>query len=343
MEPGQLHVETLGTGGEGNDGEMALSIMESAIENMFSHLCLNYPLFLCCLMCARAVSRACRASVDKALLLLPHIAFPVRVTGPDVLAMLMRVAGANLKTVCLEGCRQLSAVDIGRILADLAARCPAVIEVNLTDCGEEAILRALAVCAQKTFAAVSPADLRAMLLALVEEEGASRCPLELLLGQITSPRLRVADEGQGFVPGRDALRKAVECAIGEEQEQKQKQEEEEEETDEMQEERVEASVYDDAAVFLVALLLACTFSADQDEEIVSFDCNRQIGRGKRAIHLVAESGGPASLLSLLTLAGADVNAKDDVSFGCRSVLREGEGVRVSGVGCVCLSLCEAGA
>ena len=318
-------------------------VVEEALSICLATLCSHGERDIRWLLLARAVSQIWREAVDTSFGFLPWIAFPIHVTGADVLALLIRVAGTNLKTVSLEGCRQLSAVDIGRILVDLAARCPAVIEVNLTDCGEEAILRALAVCAQKTFAAVSPADLRAMLLALVEEEGASRCPLELLLGQITSPRLRVADEGQGFVPGRDALRKAVECAIGEEQEQKQKQEEEEEETDEMQEERVEASVYDDAAVFLVALLLACTFSADQDEEIVSFDCNRQIGRGKRAIHLVAESGGPASLLSLLTLAGADVNAKDDVSFGCRSVLREGEGVRVSGVGCVCLSLCEAGA
>ena len=89
-----------------------------------------------------------------------------------------------------------------------------MIEVNLTDCEEEAILRALATVAKRHFGVVSPADLRAMLLALAEGEPASRCPLELLLVQITSPALRVADEGQGFVPGRDAFRKAVQCAIG---------------------------------------------------------------------------------------------------------------------------------
>ena len=161
------------------------------------------------------VSRSWRDAVHVSLPLVPRIVFPAHVTGADVLAMLMRVAGTNLKTVCLEGCRQLSAVDMGRILADLAARCPAVIEVNLTDCEEEAILRALATAAKRHFGAVSPADLRAMLLALAEGEPASRCPLELLLGQLTSPALRVADEGQGFVPGRDAFRKAVKCAIGE--------------------------------------------------------------------------------------------------------------------------------
>ena len=315
---------------------------EAALIVCFATLCLHGLLDLRWLMRARGVSRTWRDAVDRAFSLLPGIAFPAHVTGADVLAMLMRVAGANLKTVCLEGCRQLSAVDIGRILADLAARCPAVIEVNLTDCEEEAILRALATAAKRHFGAVSPADLRAILLALAEGEAASRCPLDLLLGQIAPPRLRVADEGQGFVPGRDAVRKAVECAIGEAQK--------EEETDEMEEEGVKASVYDEAAVYPVALLLACAFSAGENEEaIITFDCNRRIEDeeedeeedddderpGKRALHLVAERGGPASLLSFLTLAGAHVNAKDHVS-----VCREGEGVRMSGVSSVCLSLSE---
>ena len=104
------------------------------------------------------VSQVLRQAVHGALPLLPRIVFPAHVTGADVLAMLMRVAGANLKAVSLGSCRQLSAVDIGCILADLAARCPAVIEVNLTDCGEEAILRALAVCAQTTLGARSSSN-----------------------------------------------------------------------------------------------------------------------------------------------------------------------------------------
>jgi len=270
------------------------------------------------LLRAARVSRAWLNAVHASLPLVPGITFPAHVTGADVLAMLMRVAGANLKTVCLEGCRQLSAVDIGRILADLAARCPAVIEVNLTDCEEEAILRALATAAKRHFGAVSPADLRAMLLALAEGEAASRCPLELLLGQITSPALRVADEGQGFVPGRDAFRKAVQCAIGDSGEE----EEEEEETNEMEEEGVKASVYDEEAVYVVALLMACAFSAGQDEETITFHCNQRIEDDyydeeeddeprKRALHLVAEGGGPLALLFLLLVAGARVDAQDD--------------------------------
>ena len=236
------------------------------------------------LLRAARVSWAWLKAVHASLPLVPGIAFPAHVTGADVLAMLMRVAGANLKTVCLERCRQLSAVDIGRILADLAARCPAVIEVNLTDCEEEAILRALATAAKRHFGAVSPADLRAMLLALAEGEPASRCPLELLLGQIKSPALRVADEGQGFVPGRDAFRKAVQCAIGDSGEEypweevtpPPSEEEEEEETNEMEEEGVKASVYDEEAVYVVALLMACAFSAGQDEETITFHSNQHI-------------------------------------------------------------------
>ena len=244
------------------------------------------------LLRAARVSWAWLNAVHASLPLVPGIAFPAHVTGADVLAMLMRVAGANLKTVCLEGCRQLSAVDIGRILADLAARCPAVIEVNLTDCEEEAILRALAVCSQKTLGAVSLADFRALPLAQAEEADASRCPLARLLERLCLPRLLLDAD---FAPGRDALRKAVECAIK-----------------------------DAAAVYDVLLLLLLTFRrGGQDDQTIIFDSNQQFGYGrkrKRALHLVAEAGaeewkdgGPAQLVSVLTLAGADVNATDGVS------------------------------
>jgi len=232
------------------------------------------------------VSQVLRQAVHGALPLLPRIVFPAHVTGADVLAMLMRVAGANLKAVSLGSCRQLSAVDIGCILADLAARCPAVIEVNLTDCGEEAILRALAVCAQTTLGAVSPADFRALLLAQAEEEGASRCPLGQLLQRLCLPRLLIDAD---FAPGQYAFEKAVECAIK-----------------------------DARAVSDVLLLLTLTFNpGGQDDQTIIFDSNQQFGGQKRALHLVAEAGaeewkdgGPAPLASVLTLAGADVNATD---------------------------------
>ena len=260
---------------------------EEALYICFANLCLRggreWDIRL--LLRAARVSRAWLNAVHASLPLVPGIAFPAHVTGADVLAMLMRVAGANLKTVCLEGCRQLSAVDIGRILADLAARCPAVIEVNLTDCEEEAILRALAVCSQKTLGAVSLADFRALLLAQAEEADASRCPLARLLERLCLPRLLLDAD---FAPGRDALRKAVECAIK-----------------------------DAAAVYDVLLLLLLTFHPAGQDETITFDSNQQFGGRKRALHLVAEAraeewkdGGPAPLVSVLTLAGTDVNATD---------------------------------
>ena len=133
---------------------------EVALYICFANLCLRGGREgdIRLLLRAARVSRTWRNAVHGSLPLVPRIVFPAHVTGADVLAMLMRVAGANLKAVSLGSCRHLSAVDIGCILADLAARCPAVIEVNLTDCGEEAILRALAVCAQTTLGARSSSN-----------------------------------------------------------------------------------------------------------------------------------------------------------------------------------------
>ena len=256
-------------------------------EACFETVCMYGLLDVAALVRARGVSRAWREAVDKALRHLQNLAFPSNTTGVDVLTMLMRVAGANLKMVCLEGCLQLIADDMEAILVCAAQVCPAVVEVKLAGCRKEAILRALAAAAKRQFGAGSPADLHAMLLALAEAD--SRCPLALLLGQITSPALCVVGEGGHFAPGREAFREAVECAIK-----------------------------DKAVVYVVALLMACAFNAGGDGEAATFDCNADLSgsrrtlRGKRALHLVAEGGGPLELLLLLLVAGARVDAKDDV-------------------------------
>ena len=49
-------------------------------------------------------------------------------------------------------------------------------------------------------------------------------------------------------------------------------------------------------------------------ETITFDCNEDLFRGKRALHLVAAGGGPLALLHLLLVAGALVDAKDGVSL-----------------------------
>lgn len=212
---------------------------------VFSHLAVRNLLGTVLFVRARQVARAWLEAVNKALPLLASLSFPVHAKATDVVNVLMSVAGNNLKAVCLEGCLQLSAVDVERILQCLAGGCPAVVEVNLAGCRDEAILRALATAAKRQFSAISPEDLRAMLLALAAEDAASRCPLERLLLHLTSPRLRVADVGRDFAPGRDALRQAVECAIE-----------------------------DEAAVYDVLVLLILTFCAGEDEETITFDCNQ---------------------------------------------------------------------
>ena len=256
------------------------SIADS-LEVCLATLCLAGRLPLAALMCAWGVARAWREAVARALLHLKCIDFPSNVKGADALTMLERVAGKTLKTVCLEGCRKLTGDDAARILVRVAEGCPAVFEVKLAGCRKEAILHALAAAAEMQLGAGSPADLRAMLLALAAD---SRCPLALLLGQMAKPALRVSVEGEHFAPGRGAFREAVEWAIK-----------------------------DEEAVWVVALLMACAFNtggAGEDMETITFDCNADLSRGKRALHLVAAGGGPLALLHLLLVAGALVDAKD---------------------------------
>merc|ERR1712216_886022 len=82
---------------------------------------------------------------------------------------------------------------------------------------------------------------------------------------------------------------------------------------------VECAIKDAAAVYDVLLLLLLTFHPAGQDETITFDSNQQFQFGlesKRALHLVAEAGaeewkdgGPAPLVSVLTLAGTDVNGK----------------------------------
>ena len=294
LEPADYPLQIVGQMPEG-EGPAGKRGVNEALEVCFSTLCMRFLHGggICFLLRARGVSRAWREAIDKALPLLARIAFPVHVTGPDVVAVLMRAAGTSLKTVCFEGCRQLSGADIGCIIQCLA-RCPAVMEVNITGCREEVIVRALAVGAKKAVGAISPADLRALLLEQAEGEGEYRCPRGRLV-ELLHPRLLLS---QDFAPGQDAFLKAVKCATVEEE-------------DDEDDEEVTACVYE------AAVLEACCWRG-QDEETTTFDFDEKTRRGKCALHFVAQRGGPLSLLTLLMSAGARVDAKDDVS-----VLREG--------------------
>ena len=86
------------------------------------------------LRCGR-VSRLWREAVLDALPTLRAVDFcgcETRITGPDVLAVLARVAGKNLAAVDLARCRRLGAADMEQILACVAATCPRVAAIDVT-------------------------------------------------------------------------------------------------------------------------------------------------------------------------------------------------------------------
>ena len=88
------------------------------------------------LRCGR-VSRRWRDAVHCALRTLRTLDFhgyTQHVTGPDVLAVLGRVAGGNVAAIDLSRCRRLGAEDVEQILACVAAICPGVTEINVKGC-----------------------------------------------------------------------------------------------------------------------------------------------------------------------------------------------------------------
>ena len=136
------------------------------------------------LRCGR-VSRRWWEAVLAALPTLRAVDFrgcETRITGPDVLAVLARVAGANLTAVNLARCRRLGAADVENILACVAATCPRVAAIDVTGCRARSLVRAVAVRARDALAAASPLDLYVLLEALRrageeddEESAGGRC------------------------------------------------------------------------------------------------------------------------------------------------------------------------
>jgi WD40 repeat protein/ubiquitin len=252
---------------------------------LFEHLSLHGRVPVACLMLWRRVSRGWRDALHRALPMLFQISFPDHVTGADVVAVLERVAGQGLRMVALRGCRKLIASAMEEILDRLHATCPAVIEVDITGCSDQAVLRALSVCARSMFGDVR---IQLQLIALAEaplialaEVPSARCDFPLFRNALEerAPRIIVDQE---FAPEEETLFKVL----------------------------AEACVADDAtaATTDLELLLGLDFPFGNSGRF--FDCDRRDRNGQGALHFVAQRGCPAPLFAVLRSAGANLNAKD---------------------------------
>jgi len=109
--------------------------MEFVVDIVLAHAGERSVLSLCALLRCGRVSRRWQEAVLKSLPTLPALDFrgyEARITGPDVLAVLARVAGKNLAAVDLARCRRLGAADMEQILACVAATCPRVAAIDVT-------------------------------------------------------------------------------------------------------------------------------------------------------------------------------------------------------------------
>ena len=84
-------------------------------------------------------------ALKRALRLMQQVSFPEGVTGEDALRALGLVAGGNVRFLRMRQCRNLIPGDIEEILHRLHATCLAVMEVDVTGCRDDVVLRALAV------------------------------------------------------------------------------------------------------------------------------------------------------------------------------------------------------
>jgi len=142
------------------------------------------------------VSREWMDALKRAVRLMQQVSLPGGVTGEEALRALGLVAGGNVRFLRLRQCRNLIPGDIEEILHRLQATCLAVMEVDVTGCRDDVILRALSV---RTISMVggSPLDVPAQLKGLAP--GSAHCPLPAFLHALEplSPRLVF---GQEFAP-----------------------------------------------------------------------------------------------------------------------------------------------
>ena len=276
--------------------------IDRCVEILLAHAGPRRVLSLLRLLLCAGVSRRWREAVRCTLPTLRAVHFrgcETRITGPDVLAVLERVAGANLASVDLASCERLCPADVEQILARVAATCPGVVEIDVTGCRTRAIVRAVAVRARDALAAASPLDLYVLLEALCqaeeEEEGSAggRCSFRRVcahLRTLPAPHLVLDPE---FAPEENAGDSDSEA----------------EDTPDYLEWLLgkEAS---EGSAWSAALLLGVSFGEDDDGNARMCNCDAHDDGERHVLH-VAAIRGDADMVSLLLRASAEVDVKDE--------------------------------
>ena len=297
--------------------------MDGWVEALLEHAAQQALLPLSALLRCGGASRRWREAVRCALPTLRALDFrgcEARVTGPDVLAVLARVAGATLAAVYLANCRRLGAADVEQVLARVAATCPGVAEVDVTGCRTRAIVRAVAVRARDALAAASPLGLYVLLEALrrageeeeeeeVEEEEAAgdRCSFRRVCAHLRTlppPRLVLDPE---FAPEENAGDSEWE----EEIEGDSDYDSEEDDTPDYLK-RLLGKEVSEGSGWAAALLLGVSFGVDDDGDARMCACNAIADHrsGRRVLHVAAERG-DADMVALLLRARARVGPEDE--------------------------------
>jgi hypothetical protein len=261
------------------------------VDICFEHLCLQGLVDFVFLIRWCRVSREWMDTLKCALRLMQQVSFPGGVTGEDALRALGLVAGGNVRFLRMRQCRNLIPGDIEEILHRLHATCLAVMEVDVTGCRDDVVLRALSVRTISMFGG-SPLDVRAHLMGLAQ--GSAHCPLPAFLDalELLPPRLVF---GREFAPDdREFFKLAAEAC----------------------------SACNATSVAELALLLGLAFPGGNPGETRVFDCNKRDPHGDTAL-LLACKAGLLVMATMLMDAGANVsvaNEKDDTALllACRA-------------------------
>ena len=162
------------------------------VDICFAHLCDQGLVDFVFLIRWCRVSREWMDALKRAVRLMQQVSLPGGVTGEEALRALGLVAGGNVRFLRLRQCRNLIPGDIEEILHRLQATCLAVMEVDVTGCRDDVILRALSV---RTISMVggSPLDvldsLRARCLQLLP-----MCKGEFSVGASAATRAAMAQQ-----------------------------------------------------------------------------------------------------------------------------------------------------